>query len=229
MVDVYYIESITQVRAIAEPTRWHILDLLVVRPMTGSQLARALQIPRTRAHYHLNILKDVGLVERQHEQLNGGIVEKYYRATARQFRTDHLVDAARVAAGPDGDGIGTGQVVRDLMLAMLELARADILLPNALLGLAQAGFNFQDELLLTREQTTALIQGLRELCRRFLELDHQNHEAAAEASVAEAPAAGALLPLRLTALLTPVSALSFDTPPKGESAEAVDGGVGAFN
>jgi len=216
MVDVYYIESITQVRAIAEPTRWHILDLLVVRPMTGSQLARALKIPRTRAHYHLNILKDVGLVERQHEQLNGGMVEKYYRATARQFRTDHLVDAARVAAGPDGDGIGTGQVVRDLMLAMLELARADILLPNALPGLAQAGFNFQDELLLTRDQTIALIQGLRELCRGFLEQDHQNHEALAEASDA-APGAETMLPLRLTALLTPVSMLNFEAQPRHQA------------
>jgi DNA-binding transcriptional ArsR family regulator len=207
MVDVYYIENITQVRAIAEPTRWHILDLLVVRPMTGSQLARALHIPRTRAHYHLNILKEVGLVALEREQLNGGMVEKYYRAAARQFRTDHLVDAARVAAGSDGDAVGTGQVVRDLMLAMLELARADILLPNALPGLAQAGFNFQDELLLTREQTGALIQGLRELCGRFLELDHQNHAA----SVAAAPAGG-LLALRLTSLLTPVSTLNFDSP-----------------
>jgi DNA-binding transcriptional ArsR family regulator len=229
MVDVYYIESITQVRAIAEPTRWHILDLLVVRPMTGSQLARALHIPRTRAHYHLNILKEVGLVELQHEQLNGGMVEKYYRATARQFRTDHLVDATRVAAGQDGDEIGTGQVVRDLMLAMLELARADILLPNALPGLARAGFNFQDELLLTREQTSALIQGLRDLSRRFLELDHQNHEASlAETYVAAAPGAGALRPLRLTALLTPVTALNFDSQPKSQDADAVDGGVGAL-
>src|SRR5438067_9401308 len=102
MLDVYYIESITQVRAIAEPTRWRILDLLVVRPMTGSQLARALHIPRTRAHYHLNILKDVGLVELQHEQLHGGMVEKYYGAIARQFRTDHLVDRSRVATAQAG-------------------------------------------------------------------------------------------------------------------------------
>jgi DNA-binding transcriptional ArsR family regulator len=213
MVDVYYIDSITQVRAIAEPTRWHILDLLVVRPMTGSQLARALNIPRTRAHYHLNILREVGLVELQHEQLNGGMMEKYYRAVARQFRTDHLVDRTRLAAGQSGDDIGTGQVVRDLMLAMLELARADILLPNALAGLAQAGFNFQDELLLTPEQTNALILALRELGSRFLDLDHQNHVA---------PGASGLLPLRLTSLLTPVSALNFDSQPKSRGAEAND-------
>ena len=204
MVDVYYIESITQVRAIAEPTRWHILDLLVVRPMTGAQLARALHIPRARAHYHLNILKEAGLVAFQHEQLNGGLVEKYYGAVARQFRTDHLVDRSRLAAGQASDELGTGQMVRDLMLAMLELVRADIRLPKALPGLALAGFNFQDELLLTPEQTNALILALRELGRRYLEIDQHNRRA---------PATEAQLTLRLTALLTPVATLQFEANP----------------
>ena len=205
MVDVYYIESITQIKAIAEPTRWRMLDLLVVRPMTGSQLARALKIPRTRAHYHLNILREAGLVELQHEQVNSGMVEKYYAAIARQLRTDHLVDRTRVAASQSGDDSGTGQVVRDLMLAMLELVRADILLPQALSGLAQAGFNWQDELRLTPDQTRALILALREVIGQFVELDRQNHLA---------DEAAPLWHMRLTSLLTPILELQFDRKPE---------------
>jgi DNA-binding transcriptional ArsR family regulator len=212
MVDVYHIDSVTQIKAIAEPTRWRMYGLLVVRPMTGSQLARALKIPRTRAHYHLNILREAGLVELLHEHVNSGMVEKYYAAIARQLRTDHLVDRTRVAASQSGDDSGTGQVVRDLMLAMLELVRADILLPQALSGLAQAGFNWQDELRLAPDQTRALILALRDVIGQFAELDRQNQ-------LGGAP--GPLWHLRLTSLLTPVLELQFDPEPKnGHSDEA---------
>ena len=223
MVDVYFIENTAQVQAIAEPNRWRILDMLVVRSMTGSQLARALHIPRTRAHYHLKILEKVGLVELQHEGLNRGIVEKYYGAVARQFRTDHLLDPRRRVsgdpvdgdgppagrAGPEGDRDGqeTGRVVRDLMLAMIELTRADILQPHALAGLTKAGFNFQDDLRLTAEQINALILDLRALGRRYLELDRQNSLNSAN---------GPHLHLRYTTLLTPVAALEFDAGGKDE-------------
>jgi DNA-binding transcriptional ArsR family regulator len=211
MVDVYHIDSVTQIKAIAEPTRWRMYDLLVVRPMTGSQLARALKIPRTRAHYHLNILREAGLVELQHEGVNGGMVEKYYAAIARQLRTDRLVDRTRVAASQSGDDSGTGQVVRDLMLAMLELVRADILMPQALSGLGQAGFNWQDELRLTPDQTRALILALRTTIGQFVEDDRQN-----QLDVG----AGPLWHLRLTSLLTPVIDLQFD--PKLEDAHGAE-------
>jgi DNA-binding transcriptional ArsR family regulator len=216
MVDVYFIENTAQVQAIAEPNRWRILDMLVVRSMTGSQLARSLHIPRTRAHYHLKILEKVGLVELQHEGLKGGIVEKYYGAVARQFRTDHLLDPRRLVSGDPADGDGpeagrdaqaTGRVVRDLMLAMLELTRADILQPDALAGLTKAGFNFQDELRLTAEQINALILDLRALGRRYLELDRQNSLNSDN---------GPHLHLRYTTLLTPVAALEFDSKGKDE-------------
>ena len=67
--------------------------------------------------------------------------------------------------------------------------------------LAQAGFNFQDELLLSVDQTNALIQGLRDVARRFMELDRQNRLD---------PHLSSWLHLRLTALLTPVAVLQFD-------------------
>jgi DNA-binding transcriptional ArsR family regulator len=219
-VDVYYIENISQIRAMAEPTRWRMLGLLWEQPMTGSQLARAIHIPRTRAHYHLNILKEVGLVQLQHEQLNGSMVEKYYAPVADHFRTDHLVDRTRQAASQAGDDAGTGEIMRDMMLAIIELARADVLLPQALPGLAQAGFNWQHELLLTQEQTNGLIQALRELIGSITDLSRQNHLSSD---------GGPLLHLRLTSLLTPVSRLQFDSKPITTGVDAsssLDGRIG---
>lgn len=210
MVDVYFIESVSQIRAMAEPTRWRMLSLLVVRPMTGSQLARAIHIPRTRAHYHLGILRDAGLVELQHQQLNSGIVEKYYSAVARDFRTDHLVDRSRLSSRLTGEDSGTGLLLRDLMLSMLEVARTDVMLPDALAGLAQAGFNWQDELLLSVDQTNALIEDLRVVTRRFMEVDRQNRRE---------PPAGPVQQFRLTALITPVAALQLDSKTEGRHAD----------
>jgi DNA-binding transcriptional ArsR family regulator len=179
------------------------LGLLAASPMTGSQLARALDIPRTRAHYHLNILREASLVEFQHEQLKGGIVEKYYRAVARELRTDHVVDRSRLAAGAASDEAGTGEMMRDIMLAMLDVLRADLLLPQALPGLAQSGFNWQDELVLTPSQTGDLINALRAVLDQFSDLSRQNRAAS-----------GAGHRLLLTSLLTPVLALQFDAEPE---------------
>jgi DNA-binding transcriptional ArsR family regulator len=111
MEDQYFFESIDQIQATAEPTRWQILNLLITRPMTGSQLARVLGIPRPLAHYHLKILEKVGLVAFQEERLRGGVVEKYFRAIARQFRSDHLVDGCRTSEAARAITLASGSEI----------------------------------------------------------------------------------------------------------------------
>lgn len=204
MRDVYYYESIEQVQAIAEPTRWRILDLLVQRPMTGAQLARALGIPRTRAHYHLKVLEKVGLIELDAEQIHQGIVEKYYQAIAKQFRTDYLLDRSRIADS-QRDAMETGQTIRDLMLAMLDLARIDIVHDGILPNLARFGFQRQDEWYLTVEQTDALMRDLRQLAEQYAAHDRQNRPAKDTTP---------FVYLRHTWLLTPVAPFSFDAEPE---------------
>lgn len=195
MRDIYYYEHIEQVQAIAEPTRWRILDLLVRKPMTGAQLARTLNIPRTRAHYHVKILEKVGLIELQKEQIKQGIVEKYYQAIARQFRSDRLIANQRMA--PDTqDALATAQTVRDLMLAMLDLARADLLHPDCLPGLSRFGSQCQDEWYLTAEQTHELIAECRQIAERYAAFDRQNRPLKDTTSFSY---------LRHTWLLTPVA------------------------
>ena len=174
MKDQYYLESIEQLQAIAEPTRWQILNLLVKKSMTGSQLGRVLKIPRPLAHYHLKILEKVGLVEFVHEQPSGSVVEKYFRAIASQLRTDHLVDAYR--QNQNNDGRQTGEALRGMMEAMLEVVRIDLSRPDIYPFLSKAGFNFQEDYLLTQSQVYEFIKTMRALGEQYKQLDIKNHE-----------------------------------------------------
>ena len=90
MLDNYRFENIDQLKAVSKPIRWRMLVLLIENPMTGSQLARALDIPRNSAHYHFHILKKAGLVTFEDERINNGLVEHYYRAIAHLFLSDHF-------------------------------------------------------------------------------------------------------------------------------------------
>jgi|HigsolmetaAR206D_1030411.scaffolds.fasta_scaffold09506_2 DNA-binding transcriptional ArsR family regulator len=200
MRDVYYYETIEQVQAIAEPTRWRILDLLVRNAMTGAQIARALGIPRTRAHYHLKVLERLGLVELTNEQINQGIVEKYYRAIAKVLLTDKLID--RKAFEDNGaDTAQTSQTIAQLMLAIMELARIDIMHLGGGHALARYGFQRQDNWFLTSEQADALALELRALAEKYATYDQENRSAAQD---------GSFVHIRHTWLLTPVAPFSFD-------------------
>jgi DNA-binding transcriptional ArsR family regulator len=199
--DAYYFKSVEQIQAIAEPTRWRILSLLIARPMTGSQLARALGIPGPLAHYHLKILEKVDLVEFQEDQMTGSTVEKYYRAIAREYRTDHLVDTYRAGVDNNGNEVQTAEFVRNMMEAMLTVARMDLASLEMRPVLAKSGFNFQDDVYLTQAQTNAFIAELRTLAERYQKFEIENR------LKAEAGDAGDINHVRFTWLLTPVAPL----------------------
>lgn len=201
MKDVYYFENLEQIRALREPTRWKMLNLLIEHPMTGSQLARVLGITRPLAHYHLKVLEKVGLVEFLEDHVLDGVVEKYYQALARQYRSDQLVDRYRtINYKKNGDTLQTGEVVGELMKSMIEVAKSDISNPESYDLLAKIGFNFQDELHLTTEQANELIRTLRTLGDKYIEMDKQNLAKKEQDDIGE------LIHLRFTWLITPVLA-----------------------
>jgi DNA-binding transcriptional ArsR family regulator len=199
--DQYFFESIEQIQATAEPTRWKILELLITRSMTGSQLARVLGIQRPLAHYHLKILEKVGLVKFQEQQIHGSMVERYYRAIAREFRSDHLVDSYRIGDNANGNRDRAGEVVQNMMEAMLTVAHADLVQLDVRPILAKTGFNFQDDVYLTQAQTNAFILELRNLAERYQKLEIENRENAEHGDRQD------INHIRFTWLLTPVAPL----------------------
>lgn len=74
-----------QLRAIADPTRDAILDLLLERAATVSELAAALGRPKSTVAHHVAVLVGAGLLRVVRSRRVRAIDERYYGRTARLF------------------------------------------------------------------------------------------------------------------------------------------------
>ena len=81
----YEAESLEQVRALADELRVRIFSLLAQEPMTVTQVGKALDTAPAKIHYHVRELERVGLVRQVFTREKSGILEKYYRAVARDI------------------------------------------------------------------------------------------------------------------------------------------------
>ncbi len=82
---VRVIDDVATLKAMADPTRAAILELLT-EPRSVTELARALDVPRTRLYHHTELLRDRGLVEQVDERRVGALTERIYALTAKTFR-----------------------------------------------------------------------------------------------------------------------------------------------
>lgn len=83
--EVYELETLEQLRAIADELRTRIAEALTHRAMTVTQLGELLGQAPAKIHYHVRELERVGLVRLVATREKSGILEKYYRAVARTF------------------------------------------------------------------------------------------------------------------------------------------------
>jgi DNA-binding transcriptional ArsR family regulator len=98
-------------RALADPLRIRLFELLVLRPQSAKELAARVGLPPDRLYHHLAQLEEGKLIEiAEYRPLAGGKVERVYAPTA----VEPLVDDASPAD------------VARLLGAALETTRADI-------------------------------------------------------------------------------------------------------
>ena len=83
--ETYQLETIEQMRALAEELRLRIIEALGRQAMTSKQLALLLGEAPAKVHYHLHELEKVGLVNLVEIREKGNMLEKYYRAVARSI------------------------------------------------------------------------------------------------------------------------------------------------
>ncbi len=83
--EISVLDREAQFKALSNPERVRILALLIERPGTAKQVADWVGQTRGRVHYHVKELEKTGLVEIVARVERGGVVEKYYRAVARNF------------------------------------------------------------------------------------------------------------------------------------------------
>jgi DNA-binding transcriptional ArsR family regulator len=72
-----------QLKAVANDTRMDILNLLLERAATVTQLAEALDKPKGTVGYHTKVLEDAGMIRVVRTNKVRAITEKYYGRTGR--------------------------------------------------------------------------------------------------------------------------------------------------
>lgn len=74
-----------QLRAMADPLRGTVLDLLLERAATVGELAGAVRRPKSTVAYHVNVLLTAGMLRVVRTRRVRAIEERYYGRTARMF------------------------------------------------------------------------------------------------------------------------------------------------
>lgn len=115
MKRVHVIDDVETLKALAEPTRAALLELLP-EPRTVTQLAQALDVPRTRLYHHIEVLRSKGLVELVEERRVGALTERVYAATAKVIRP-----SARLLRSGDVD-----ERLAALMTLLFDTTKADL-------------------------------------------------------------------------------------------------------
>ena len=85
LVDQIVVTAPAQLRAMADPLRSTILDLLLERAATVAELATAVERPRSTVAHHVKVLVDAGMLRVVRTRRVRAIDERYYGRTARVF------------------------------------------------------------------------------------------------------------------------------------------------
>lgn len=116
--DELVISDIDQLRAISDPLRLRLLELMGEQPARGwtaKELASHLGTKQTKLYHHLNLLEERGLIRVAETRVVSGILEKRYAVVALSFRVDRKLLSI---AGEDAMG--------GVLDAVFEKARSEI-------------------------------------------------------------------------------------------------------
>ncbi len=149
--EVAFVEGHDQMKAVADDTRMDILNLLLERAATVSQLADALDKPKGTVGYHAKVLEDAGLIRVVRTAKVRAMTEKYYGRTGRTIRfmaspepddPRWLVnEALRAITATEGDPLPmfTSRVARIPMGRAVEFAERVLELAEEFIALPREG------------------------------------------------------------------------------------------
>lgn len=83
--DLIVVTATEQLRALADPLRGTLLELVLERAATVKELAQAVDRPKGTIAYHVNLLVDAGLLRVVRTRRVRAIEERFYGRTARTF------------------------------------------------------------------------------------------------------------------------------------------------
>jgi len=91
------LDNAAQIRALADPLRYRVFELLTVEPRTAKQTAGLMGTKPTRLYHHFGVLEKAGLIRKVKTRRKRGTTEKYYEAVAKTiaFAPDILGDKVK--------------------------------------------------------------------------------------------------------------------------------------
>ncbi len=102
--EMLVVSAPAQLRALADPTRSTLLELLLERAATVTEMAQAVDRPKSTVAYHVKSLVDAGLLRVVRTRRVRAIEERYYGRVARTFYIGVLnrAEDRQVAAAING-------------------------------------------------------------------------------------------------------------------------------
>ena len=98
-----------QMKALGDPLRLLLVDLVLERAMTVSELAERVDRPRGTVAYHVDVLVEAGLLRVVRTRKVRAVEERFYGRVARTFKLGHppgrlpFVDEAETQFAPQPD------------------------------------------------------------------------------------------------------------------------------
>ena len=90
--DLLVVTTPEQLRALADPLRSQLLELLLERAATKTEMATAVDRPKSSVAYHVNRLHEVGLVHVVRIRRVRAVEERYYGRVARTYYVGALAN-----------------------------------------------------------------------------------------------------------------------------------------
>jgi len=85
---LHTIKDLEAARAIADPLRLQIIEVLLPHPLTVKQIAAKLGLSPSKLYYHVNTLEKHELIRMVDTTIHGNIIEKKYWVTAYNYTVD---------------------------------------------------------------------------------------------------------------------------------------------
>lgn len=181
--EVFYLDNLEQLKVYSDPIRYQMVNFLT-EPMTGAQLARKLGIARAKAHYHLNCLKDVGIVQFYGEGESHGITEKYYQVVGRMLDFSRILRPTDQAIMINQLTPETCKVLGNFLGVVLDVSKKNLEELNATGNFANGSwFNFSSGL--TPEQLEMLQMDLRRLQEKIIKITAENKRVETDADLVD--------------------------------------------
>lgn len=159
--DTYQLETVEQMRTIADPLRLRIIDCLGRQAMTATQLGAILELPANKVHYHVRELERVGLVRLVETREKSGILEKYFRLVAHSLQ---VPESLLQAVTPDESVSLAGKMLHSLTRHFLQaFAQTLHTQPRDDTALALTSF----EIALTNEESRDLVTRINAMLKVY--------------------------------------------------------------